>query len=48
MKGVALGHENMDDICIEHIESHLDNFRTNVGILVDYYIEKKLDTPPTR
>lgn len=45
LKAVALGKDGLDDVCIEHIASHLDNFRINVGVLVDYYILKKLDTP---
>ncbi|KHN71921.1 Glycolipid transfer protein [Toxocara canis] len=45
LKALAEGNEGIDDICIDHIAAHLDNFRTNVAHLVDYYIEKKLDTP---
>lgn len=45
LKAVALGQEGLDDVCIHHIQCHLDNFRLNVKTLVDYYIEKKLDTP---
>ncbi|KAE9416058.1 hypothetical protein Angca_002284, partial [Angiostrongylus cantonensis] len=45
LKAVALGKEGLDDLCIEHIASHLDNFRLNVNVLVDYYILKNLDTP---
>uniref|UniRef100_A0A1I7T7C7 GLTP domain-containing protein n=1 Tax=Caenorhabditis tropicalis TaxID=1561998 RepID=A0A1I7T7C7_9PELO len=45
LKAVALGQEGLDDVCIRHIECHLDNFRLNVKTLVDYYIAKKLDTP---
>ncbi|VDM59856.1 unnamed protein product, partial [Angiostrongylus costaricensis] len=45
LKAVALGKEGLDDLCIEHISSHLDNFRLNVNVLVDYYILKNLDTP---
>ncbi|KAK5978246.1 Glycolipid transfer protein [Trichostrongylus colubriformis] len=45
LKAVALGKDGLDDLCIEHIASHLDNFRINVGVLVDYYLLKKLDTP---
>ncbi|CAI4230557.1 unnamed protein product [Auanema sp. JU1783] len=45
LKAVALGRENLDDVCIGHIESHLDNFRLNVDALVSYYLEKKLETP---
>ncbi|VDL63393.1 unnamed protein product [Nippostrongylus brasiliensis] len=46
LKAVALGKEGLEDVCIEHISTHLYNFRINVKVLVDYYIEKKLDTPP--
>ncbi|CAD6187891.1 unnamed protein product [Caenorhabditis auriculariae] len=45
LKAVALGQDDLDEICIRHIESHLDNFRKNVDVLVQYYVEKKLDTP---
>uniref|UniRef100_A0A1I7VUH7 GLTP domain-containing protein n=1 Tax=Loa loa TaxID=7209 RepID=A0A1I7VUH7_LOALO len=45
LKTLAEGGESMDDICIDHIAAHLDNFRTNVAHIVDYYIIKKLDTP---
>lgn len=45
LKAVALGQEGLDDVCIHHIQCHLDNFRLNVKTLVDYYIAKKLDTP---
>ncbi|VDK64192.1 unnamed protein product [Anisakis simplex] len=47
LKALAEGHEgpDMDDICIDHIEKHLDNFRINVAHLVNYYIAKKLETP---
>lgn len=46
LKAIALGKDGLDDLCIEHIASHLDNFRLNVSVLVDYYISKNLDTPP--
>ncbi|KAK5965480.1 Glycolipid transfer protein [Trichostrongylus colubriformis] len=29
LKAVALGKDGLDDLCIEHIASHLDNFRIN-------------------
>ncbi|EPB69124.1 glycolipid transfer protein [Ancylostoma ceylanicum] len=45
LKAVALGKDGLDDVCIEHIANHLDNFRINVGVLVDYYLAKKLETP---
>ncbi|KAF1763363.1 hypothetical protein GCK72_011629 [Caenorhabditis remanei] len=45
LKAVALGQEGLDDVCIHHIQCHLDNFRLNVKTLVDYYIAKNLDTP---
>lgn len=45
LKAVALGKDGLDEVCIGHIESHLDNFRTNVAQLVVYYIEKKLESP---
>ncbi|KAK6021585.1 glycolipid transfer protein, partial [Ostertagia ostertagi] len=45
LKAVALGKDGLDDVCIEHIASHLENFRINVGVLVDYYLLKKLETP---
>ncbi|KJH50106.1 glycolipid transfer protein [Dictyocaulus viviparus] len=45
LKAVALGKEGLDDLCIEHIANHLDNFRLNVSVLVNYYVLKKLDTP---
>ncbi|CAO4368556.1 unnamed protein product [Caenorhabditis nigoni] len=45
LKAVALGQEGLDDVCIHHIQCHLDNFRLNVKTLVDYYISKSLDTP---
>uniref|UniRef100_A0A0N5BKV0 GLTP domain-containing protein n=1 Tax=Strongyloides papillosus TaxID=174720 RepID=A0A0N5BKV0_STREA len=44
LKHVALGKDGYDEICIEHITSHLENFRENVASLVDYYYEKKLET----
>ncbi|ETN80016.1 glycolipid transfer protein [Necator americanus] len=34
LKAVALGKEGLDDICIEHIANHLDNFRINVAVLI--------------
>ncbi|CEF64529.1 Glycolipid transfer protein [Strongyloides ratti] len=46
LKHVALGKEGCDDICIEHITSHLENFRENVASLVNYYYLKKLETRP--
>ncbi|KAL4003856.1 Glycolipid transfer protein (GLTP) family protein [Acanthocheilonema viteae] len=45
LKALAEGREGVDDICIGHIATHLDNFRTNVAHIVNYYIIKKLDTP---
>lgn len=45
LKALAEGGEGMDDICIDHVAAHLDNFRTNVTSIVNYYITKKLDTP---
>ncbi|CAI5444047.1 unnamed protein product [Caenorhabditis angaria] len=45
LKAVALGKDNLDEICIQHIEAHLDNFRLNVQTLVDYYVSKNLETP---
>ncbi|CAG9537558.1 unnamed protein product [Cercopithifilaria johnstoni] len=45
LKALAEGGEGVDDICIDHIATHLDNFRTNVTHIVNYYIIKKLDTP---
>ncbi|GMT21221.1 hypothetical protein PFISCL1PPCAC_12518, partial [Pristionchus fissidentatus] len=45
LKAVAEGREGMDEICIGHIEEHLDNFKVNVKTLVDYYVAKGLDTP---
>uniref|UniRef100_A0A0N5AAC0 GLTP domain-containing protein n=1 Tax=Syphacia muris TaxID=451379 RepID=A0A0N5AAC0_9BILA len=45
LKALAENRDDIDDICIAHIENHLDNFRANVEELVNYYIEKKLDTP---
>lgn len=45
LKALAENQEGIDDICIAHIEAHLDNFQCNVERLVNYYIEKKLDTP---
>lgn len=42
---MALGKDGLDDVCIDHIASHLDNFRINVGVLVEYYLTKKLETP---
>lgn len=45
LKAVALGQEGMDEICIEHIESHRENFAENVQTLVDYYVSKGLETP---
>uniref|UniRef100_A0A8R1XYI7 GLTP domain-containing protein n=1 Tax=Onchocerca volvulus TaxID=6282 RepID=A0A8R1XYI7_ONCVO len=45
LKILAEGEEGLDDICIEHIAAHLDNFRINVAHIVNYYIKKKLDTP---
>ncbi|MCP9257198.1 Glycolipid transfer protein [Dirofilaria immitis] len=45
LKVLAKGEEGMDDICIDHIAAHLDNFRTDVAHIVNYYITKKLDTP---
>ncbi|TKR67986.1 hypothetical protein L596_024044 [Steinernema carpocapsae] len=44
LKAVALGHEGLDEVCIGHIESHLDNFRLNVSTIVEYYILKGLET----
>uniref|UniRef100_A0A914ZVS4 Glycolipid transfer protein domain-containing protein n=1 Tax=Parascaris univalens TaxID=6257 RepID=A0A914ZVS4_PARUN len=45
LKALAEGNEGIDDVCIDHIAAHLDNFRVNVAHVVDYYVEKKLDTP---
>uniref|UniRef100_A0A0R3RVI1 GLTP domain-containing protein n=1 Tax=Elaeophora elaphi TaxID=1147741 RepID=A0A0R3RVI1_9BILA len=45
LKALAEGIEGVDDICIDHIAAHLDNFRTNLVHIVNYYIIKKLDTP---
>lgn len=45
LKALAEGEEGVDDVCIDHIAAHLDNFRTNVAHIVNYYIIKKLDTP---
>ncbi|VDM96380.1 unnamed protein product [Thelazia callipaeda] len=45
LKMLAEGREDVNDICIDHITTHLDNFRANVEHIVQYYISKKLDTP---
>uniref|UniRef100_A0A183D098 GLTP domain-containing protein n=1 Tax=Gongylonema pulchrum TaxID=637853 RepID=A0A183D098_9BILA len=45
LKALAEGREDADDICINHIALHLDNFRTNVAHIVNYYVKKNLDTP---
>lgn len=45
LKALAEGREGVDDICIGHIATHLSNFRANVVHIVNYYINKKLDTP---
>lgn len=45
LKALAEGQDGIDDICIAHIEAHLDNFKSNVEQLVKYYIVKGLDTP---
>ncbi|MFH4976038.1 hypothetical protein AB6A40_002747 [Gnathostoma spinigerum] len=44
LKTLAEGQDGIDDLCITHIESHLDNFRSNVLQIVDYYELKGLDT----
>uniref|UniRef100_A0A0N4Z6J9 GLTP domain-containing protein n=1 Tax=Parastrongyloides trichosuri TaxID=131310 RepID=A0A0N4Z6J9_PARTI len=46
LKHVALGKDGYDDICINHITTHLENFKENVASLVEYYYEKKLETKP--
>uniref|UniRef100_A0AC35TS93 GLTP domain-containing protein n=1 Tax=Rhabditophanes sp. KR3021 TaxID=114890 RepID=A0AC35TS93_9BILA len=46
LKHVALGKDGYDDICIEHIALHLENFKQNVDALVQYYYVKKLETQP--
>ncbi|KAK0418023.1 hypothetical protein QR680_013332 [Steinernema hermaphroditum] len=44
LKAVALGKDGLEDVCIHHIETHLDNFRLNVHTLVEFYIAKGLET----
>jgi len=46
LKAVANGADGMDEICIQHIASHLDNFRSNVAALVGHYEMRNLESPP--
>uniref|UniRef100_A0A914D885 Glycolipid transfer protein domain-containing protein n=1 Tax=Acrobeloides nanus TaxID=290746 RepID=A0A914D885_9BILA len=46
LKAVALGNEGLEDVCIRHIDTHLDNFGHNVNSLVNYYYAKNLETRP--
>ncbi|KAH7722617.1 glycolipid transfer protein [Aphelenchoides avenae] len=46
LKAVAFGQPGLDDLCITHIETHLDGFSSNVNALVEYYCAKGLETRP--
>ncbi|KAK0418044.1 hypothetical protein QR680_013342 [Steinernema hermaphroditum] len=44
LRQVALGKDDLDDVCIRHMQAHLDNFRLNVHTLVEYYVARGLET----
>jgi len=47
LKAAAYNHDGMEDIVISEIESHLENFKKNVDVLVQCYYDKNLETRPT-
>lgn len=46
LKAVAFGQPGLEELCITHIETHLDGFSSNVGALVEYYYAKGLESRP--